>query len=78
VKVRSKETKTIEGFIAGVVIAYAIGLIFVGPIYAIIGAAIFFFTDYYPTYTADNILNPILIPIGIQFFIAILQLPVGW
>jgi dolichol kinase len=78
VKVRSKETKSIEGFIAGVVVAYAIGLIFVGPIYALIGAAIFFFTDYYPTYTADNILNPILIPIGIQFSIAILQLPVGW
>jgi len=78
VKVRSKETKSIEGFIAGVVVAYVIGLIFVGPIYALIGAAIFFFTDYYPTYTADNILNPILIPIGIQFFIAILQLPVGW
>lgn len=78
VKVRSKETKTVEGFIAGVVVAYIIGLIFVGPIYAIIGAIIFFLTDYYPTYTADNILNPILIPIGIQFFIAILQLPVGW
>ncbi|MHA1190837.1 MAG: hypothetical protein ACTSP9_00905 [Promethearchaeota archaeon] len=78
VKVRSKEMKSIEGFLAGIIVAYAIGLIFVGPIYAIIGAAIFFFTDYYPTYTADNILNPILIPIGIQFFIAILQLPVGW
>jgi dolichol kinase len=78
VKVRSKETKSIEGFIAGVGVAYVIGLIFVGPIYALIGAIIFFITDYYPKYTADNILNPILIPIGIQFFIAILQLPVGW
>ncbi|MBY9002700.1 MAG: phosphatidate cytidylyltransferase [Candidatus Lokiarchaeota archaeon] len=78
VKVRSKETKSIEGFIAGVVVAYVIGLIIVGPIYAIIGATIFLITDYYPKYTADNILNPILIPIGIQFFIVILQLPVGW
>jgi dolichol kinase len=78
VKVRSKETKSIEGFIAGCGVAYVIGFIFVGPIYAIVGTVIFFITDYYPTYTADNILNPILIPIGIQFFIAILQFPVGW
>jgi dolichol kinase len=78
VKVRSKETKSIEGFIAGIGVAYIIGLIFVGPVYALIGAIIFFLTDYFPTVTADNILNPILIPIGFQFFIALLQLPVGW
>ncbi|MFX0026484.1 MAG: phosphatidate cytidylyltransferase, partial [Candidatus Hermodarchaeota archaeon] len=61
---RSKDTKSIEGFFAGVVVAYIIGLIFVGPIYALIGAAIFFLTDYFPAVTADNILNPIFIPIG--------------
>ncbi|MFW9947097.1 MAG: phosphatidate cytidylyltransferase, partial [Candidatus Odinarchaeota archaeon] len=75
---RSKDTKSIEGFIAGVVVAYIIGLIFVGPIYALIGAAIFFLTDYFPAVTADNILNPIFIPIGIQLFILLLGLPVGW
>lgn len=75
---RSKDTKSIEGFIAGIVVAYIIGLIFVGPIYAIIGAVIFFLTDYFPAATADNILNPIFIPIGIQLFILLLGLPVGW
>jgi dolichol kinase len=78
IQVRSKDTKSIEGFLAGVIIAYIIGLILVGPVYAIIGAIIFFITDYFPIYTADNILNPIFIPIGIQLFIVILGLPVGW
>lgn len=78
VKIRSKGTKSIEGFLAGVLIAYLIGLIIVGPIYAIIGSFIFFLTDYFPVYTADNILNPIFIPIGIQLFIFLLGLPVGW
>jgi len=78
IQVRSKDKKSIEGFLAGTILAYIIGLIIVGPIYAIIGAVIFFITDYFPKYTADNLLNPIFIPIGIQIFIAILGLPVGW
>jgi dolichol kinase len=78
IKVRSGDSKSIEGFLAGTLVAYLIGLIFVGPVYAIIGALIFFLTDYLPIYTADNILNPIFIPIGIQIFILILGLPVGW
>ncbi len=76
--VRSKDTKSIEGFLAGVIVAYIIGLILVGPIYAIIGAVIFFLTDYFPVYTADNILNPIFIPLGMQILILLLGLPVGW
>ena len=51
---------------------------FVGPIYAIMGAFIFFLTDYLPAVTADNILNPIFIPIGIQLLIFLLGVPVGW
>ncbi|MFW9940947.1 MAG: hypothetical protein ACFFFT_07895 [Candidatus Thorarchaeota archaeon] len=78
IQVRSGDTKSIEGFLAGTILAYIIGLIIIGPIYAIIGAIIFFITDYFPKYTADNLLNPIFIPIGIQIFIAILGLPVGW
>ncbi len=78
VTVMSKETKSIEGFLAGVIVAYLIGLFLVGPIYAIIGAVIFFITDYFPTVIADNILNPIFIPIAIQLFILLLGLPVGW
>ncbi len=76
--VRSKDTKSVEGFLAGIILAYIIGLILVGPIYALIGALIFFLTDYFPIYTADNILNPIFIPLGIQLFILLLRLPVGW
>ncbi len=76
--VRSKVTKSVEGFLAGIVLAYIIGLILVGPIYALIGALIFFLTDYFPIYTADNILNPIFIPLGIELFIFLLGLPVGW
>ena len=75
---RSKDIKSVEGFIAGVLVAYLIGLIFVGPIYALIGALIFFLTDYFPAVTADNILNPIFIPLGIQLAIYLLGLPVGW
>jgi len=78
VKVRSKDTKSVEGFLAGMVVAYLIGLILVGPIYAIVGAVIFFITDYFPIYTADNLLNPIFIPIGIQLLAIILGLPMGW
>jgi dolichol kinase len=75
---RNKEKKSIEGFIAGTAVAYLIGFIFVGPIYAIICASIFFITDYFPSVTADNILNPVFIPIGIQLFIFLIGLPVGW
>ncbi len=78
IQVRSKDQKSIEGFLAGTILAYIIGLIIVGPIYAIIGAVIFFITDYFPIYTADNLLNPIFIPIGIQILKVILGLPVGW
>ena len=75
---RNKEVKSIEGFIAGVLVAYIIGLVLVGPIYAIMGALIFFLTDYLPSVTADNILNPIFIPIGIQLMVILLGLPIGW
>lgn len=78
VRVRSRDYKSIEGFLAGTIVSYLIGLILVGPIYAIIATVIFFLTDYLPIYTADNILNPIFIPIGIQLFVFILGLPVGW
>ena len=75
---RNKEVKSVEGFVAGVVVAYVIGFVFVGPIYALMGALIFFLTDYLPAVTADNILNPIFIPIGIQFLVFLLGLPIGW
>jgi len=75
---RNEEVKSVEGFIAGVGVAYLIGFVFVGPVYALMGALIFFLTDYLPAVTADNILNPIFIPIGIQFLVFLLGFPVGW
>jgi dolichol kinase len=75
---RLREPKSVEGFLAGVFVAYIIGFIFLGPIYAIVGAVIFFCTDYFPAFTADNIINPIFIPIGFQIMIWILGLPTGW
>ena len=78
IKLRNEEVKSVEGFVAGVVVAYVIGFVFVGPVYALMGALIFFLTDYLPAVTADNILNPIFIPIGIQFLVFLLGLPIGW
>jgi len=78
IKIRKSGIKSVEGFLAGSIVAYLIGLIIVGPVYAIFGALIFFITDYFPTYIADNILNPIFIPIGIQLFVLLLGLPIGW
>ncbi|MBD3211849.1 MAG: hypothetical protein GF311_04500 [Candidatus Lokiarchaeota archaeon] len=71
------QEKTIEGFIAGVASAYLFALVIVGPIYAIIGALIFFIFDYFPMVIADNILNPIFITLGIQLFQIILVFPLG-
>jgi dolichol kinase len=70
--------KTIEGFIAGTLSAYLLGLMFLGPIYALVAAIIFLITDYFPMMIADNFLNPILIPIGIMVVQLIIQLPIGW
>lgn len=78
ITMRNNDVKSIEGFIAGVTVAYLIGLVLVGPVYAIMGAVVFFLTDYLPALTADNILNPIFIPIGIQVMVVLLGLPIGW
>lgn len=78
VKCIGGEIKSVEGFIAGTVSAFIIGCIFLGPIYGLIAALIFFLLDYFPTIIADNILNPILIIIGICIAIIILGFPIGW
>jgi len=72
------QEKTVEGFIAGIVSAYLFGLFIVGPLYALIGAFIFFLFDYFPMRIADNILNPIFITLSIQFIQFILRFPLGW
>lgn len=72
------DTKSWEGFLAGTGSAFLIGLIVVGPIYALIAAFIFFILDYFPVVIADNILNPIAITIGISIFYILLGFPIGW
>jgi len=72
------DVKSVEGFIAGAGSAFVIAFIFVGPIYALIAAIIFFLLDYFPVIIADNILNPILITLGIGIAVALLGLPFGW
>ncbi len=78
IMLRHGEVKSVEGFVAGVIVAYIIGFVFVGPVYALMATLIFFLTDYLPAVTADNLLNPIFIPIGIQFLVFLLGLPIGW
>ena len=72
------DKKTVEGFIAGAGSAFLIGLIIVGPIYALIAAIVFFLLDYFPVVIADNLLNPIAITLAIGIFSAILGFPIGW
>jgi len=71
------DMKSWEGFIAGAGSAFIIGLI-VGPLGAIICAIIFFLLDYFPVKIADNLLNPILISIGLGIFFDLTGLPIGW
>ena len=77
VKCIGGDIKSIEGFIAGTGSAFLIGLIVLGPIYALIAALIFFILDFFPTIIADNLLNPILITIGISISIILLGLPIS-
>ncbi len=78
VKCIGGDIKSVEGFIAGTFSAFLIGLILVGPIYALLAALIFFLLDFFPTYIADNILNPIIIVLAIHFGILLLGIPIGW
>jgi len=70
------DIKSIEGFIAGVGSAYLIGLLCVGPFYALIAALIFFLLDYFPIVIADNILNPIAISVGLGLTMVLLGIPI--
>ena len=76
VKCIGGDIKSIEGFIAGVGSAYLIGLLCVGPFYALIAALIFFLLDYFPIVVADNILNPIAISVGLGLAMALLGIPI--
>ena len=72
------DKKSIEGFLAGAGSAFLIGIVPLGPFYALIGALIFLILDYFPVLIADNILNPILITIGIIIINFLTGFPIGW
>jgi dolichol kinase len=74
----SGEVKSVEGFFAGVGSAFLIGMIILGPVYAIIAAVIFFALDLFPTVIADNISNSLVIIFGITVFMYLFKLPIGW
>ena len=68
------DIKSVEGFIAGSGSAFLIGfIILANPIYALIGAIIFFLLDYFPIIIADNILNPIAITLGIGMAVVLMS-----
>jgi dolichol kinase len=70
--------KSVEGFIFGFVSAYLCSMIILGPIYAIFAAIIFVLIDIFTIPIADNLLNPILLSIGVWGISLILNIPVGW
>ncbi len=72
----SKNIKSVEGFIAGSIIAYIIAIIFIGPFYALIAVVLFFLLDYFTLPIADNLLNPIIISLGLMVAVNIFGLPI--
>ncbi|GAB4311829.1 MAG: hypothetical protein Kow0069_12280 [Promethearchaeota archaeon] len=78
VKVHNGDTKSVEGFVAGVGLTFLIGLLLVGPTLALVAAFTFFLLDYFPTVVADNLLNPIAISFGVALFAFATGVPVGW
>jgi dolichol kinase len=78
VTVFRRNTKSLEGFLVGVGSAYLICLIFLGPIYALVAAFIFFLLDYFTISIADNLLNPILISLGLLIANILIGIPMGW
>ena len=78
VKCIGGDLKSREGFTAGFGSAFLLGLIFLGPIYALVAAIIFLIVDYIPLFIADNISNPIIITLGLALFYYISGIPMGW
>lgn len=71
-----KNIKSIEGFLAGSILTFLIAIIFVGPIYALIAVILFFLLDYFTLPIADNLLNPIIISLGLMVAVNIFGLPI--
>ncbi|MHA1341655.1 MAG: diacylglycerol/polyprenol kinase family protein [Promethearchaeota archaeon] len=77
IKTFDKSIKSIEGFIAGVGSAYIFAIIFIGSIYAIFVAIVFFLLDYFTIPIADNLLNPILISVVLYLCYLFIPLNLG-
>ncbi|MBN2155917.1 MAG: hypothetical protein JW776_07730 [Candidatus Lokiarchaeota archaeon] len=78
VKLINGDKKSLEGFIAGFLSAYVFSMIILGPIYAVFAAIIFLILDIFPIPIGDNLLNPILLSIGVWGMQILIQLPIGW
>ncbi|MHA1109463.1 MAG: hypothetical protein ACTSRE_00055 [Promethearchaeota archaeon] len=70
--------KSIEGFIFGFVSAYLCSMIIIGPVYAVFAAIIFVLIDIFTLPIADNLLNPILLSLGVWGISLLLNFPIGW
>ena len=70
--------KSIEGFVVGFISAYLCSMIIIGPVYAVFAAIIFVVIDIFTIPIADNLLNPILLSLGVWGISLILNFPIGW
>ncbi len=70
--------KSIEGFFVGFISAYLCSMIIIGPVYAVFAAIIFVIIDVFTIPIADNLLNPILLSLGVWGISLILNFPIGW
>jgi dolichol kinase len=77
-KKKSKNIKSVEGFLAGSILTYIIAMIFIGPFYALVATALFFLLDYFTLPIADNLLNPIIISLGLMVAVNVIGLPASW
>ncbi len=78
IRVFNGDKKTVLGFIIGFFSAYLFSMIILGPIYAIAAAVIFLVLDIITIPIADNLLNPILLSVGVWGFQLLLKMPMGW
>ena len=72
------DEKSIEGFVVGFISSYLLSMIILGPFYALFVAVIFLLIDIFTIPIADNLLNPILLSIGVWGLQLVFKIPLGW
>jgi dolichol kinase len=78
IRVFNGEEKSIEGFAIGFISSYLCSMIIIGPFYALFAAIIFVLLDVFSFHIADNLLNPILLALGVWSVSMIFNIPIGW